>query len=234
MGRSGSGVEVRAASIRIRFSLNGETIVERLTLNGQSLKPTPANVKYAHRVAADVKRRIAQGAFTFAEFFPDSPRAKNDSAPETFGHLADMWLESQGRLADAPERNHGREEMRDIVERLAEHLYGHSRVESLRQQLAMAQFRINFLETASNRKKELFDALSRQLAECQARNAEDGWRQCAKGQRATQWCGATEESIKQANLKLLESVIGEWEKPYGQTDGASFIDRLRRMAEELK
>lgn len=102
MGRSGSGVEVRDSSIRIKFVLDGKTIRERVTLNGKSLEPTPANIKYATRLAADVRRRIAQGIFTFAEFFPDSPRAKaQDKEPETFGKLADLWLEAQGRLADA-------------------------------------------------------------------------------------------------------------------------------------
>ncbi|MEN6540847.1 MAG: tyrosine-type recombinase/integrase [Mizugakiibacter sp.] len=94
-------MEIRAASIRIKFTFRGTIYRERLTLNGQSLKPTPANVKYAHRIAAEVHRRIAQDAFTFSEFFPDSPHARDDVSPETFGHLADMWLESQGRLAEA-------------------------------------------------------------------------------------------------------------------------------------
>lgn len=101
MGRTGTGVEVRASSIRIKFSVGGVTHRERLTLNGKSLPPTPANIKYAHRVAAEVRRRIEAGAFTFAEYFPDSPHAQDDARPETFGHLADVWLRSQGRLAEA-------------------------------------------------------------------------------------------------------------------------------------
>ncbi len=102
MGRSGSGVEVRDSSIRIKFVLDGKTITERITLNGKSLPPTPANIKYATRLSADVRRSIAQGLFSFAEFFPDSPRAKtNERVHETFEHLADLWLEAQGRLAAA-------------------------------------------------------------------------------------------------------------------------------------
>ncbi|WP_396957681.1 Arm DNA-binding domain-containing protein [Nitrosomonas sp.] len=108
MGRSGSGVEVRESSIRIKFVVNGETIRERLTLNGKSLAPTPANIKYAHRLAAEIRRRIAQGAFEFAEFFPDSPRTKLEAErPDTFGDMANLWLEAQGRLAKATRDQYG-------------------------------------------------------------------------------------------------------------------------------
>jgi len=100
MGRVGSGLEVRCSSIRIKFVLNGETIRERLTLNGKALSPTPANVKYAHRLAAEIKRKIAQGVFYYAEFFPDSPRAQANEL-NTFGKLANMWLESKGQLQAA-------------------------------------------------------------------------------------------------------------------------------------
>jgi integrase len=101
MGRKGSGVEARETSIRINFVLEGQPCRERLTLNGKSLPPTPANLKYAARVAADIKRRIAQGVFDYAEFFPDSPRAKAGQDTKTFGALADLWLESKGQLEAA-------------------------------------------------------------------------------------------------------------------------------------
>lgn len=107
MGRIGSGVEARATSIRINFVLNGEPRRERLTLNGKSLPPTPANLKYAARVAADIKRRIAQGIFDFAEFFPDSPHAKTDDNTATFGTLADLWLQSKGQLEAATKDQYG-------------------------------------------------------------------------------------------------------------------------------
>jgi integrase len=108
MGRIGTGVEVRDSSIRILFILNGEKIKERVTLNGKSLEPTPANIKYATRLAADIKRRIAQGAFDYADFFPDSPRAKiEDAKRSTFGDLADLWLKSKGRLEEATKDQYG-------------------------------------------------------------------------------------------------------------------------------
>lgn len=103
MGRTGNGVELRDSSIRIKFKLaDGTECKERLTLNGKALPPTPANHKYAIRLAADVRKHIAQGTFDYAAFFPDSPRARQHQAePDTFGHLADLWLESKGRLASA-------------------------------------------------------------------------------------------------------------------------------------
>lgn len=101
MGRVGSGVETREKSIRIAFVLDGEAIKERLTVGGNALPPTPANLKYAHRVAAEIRRRIALGNFEFAEFFPDSRRAKSALAHNTFGALADLWVKSKGQLAAA-------------------------------------------------------------------------------------------------------------------------------------
>lgn len=101
MGRTGTGVEVRESSIRLKFTLaDGTECKERLTLNGKALPPTPANVKYAGRVAADIRRRIAQGTFNLAEFFPDSPRA-SPQAPHAFGNVADLWLKSKGQLQAA-------------------------------------------------------------------------------------------------------------------------------------
>lgn len=102
MGRKGNGVEVRESSIRLFFVLNGQRIKETLTINGKPMLPTQANIKHAHRVAAAIRRDIEVGVFNYAEHFPDSPRAKtDDSGPATLGELADMWLESQGRLAPA-------------------------------------------------------------------------------------------------------------------------------------
>jgi integrase len=108
MGRAGSGVEARTSSIRVQFVLDGETVRERVMVNGKALPPTPANMKYATRLVADIKKAIALGTFSYADFFPDSPRAKDKGDnPTTFGPLADLWLESQGRLADASQDQYG-------------------------------------------------------------------------------------------------------------------------------
>ena len=102
MGGKGSGVEVRERSIRLFFILNGERVRETLTLNGAPLKPTPANIKHAHRIAEEIRRKIGLEVFRFADYFPDSPRAKKtEDEAITFGKLADLWEESQGRLSAA-------------------------------------------------------------------------------------------------------------------------------------
>lgn len=100
MGRKGSGVEARDNSIRLTFTLNGEPCRETLRAGGKPLPPTPANLKYATRLAADIRRRIALGTFDYSEFFPDSPKAAQ-AAPNTFGTLADLWLDSKGQLEAA-------------------------------------------------------------------------------------------------------------------------------------
>ena len=100
MGRKGSGVEVRESSIRIAFVYNGETCRERLMVAGAAMKPTPANIKYAHRLADEIKRAIALGRFTFTEFFPESSRAAQ-LPPNTFGAIADLWHASKGQLVES-------------------------------------------------------------------------------------------------------------------------------------
>jgi integrase len=108
MGRTGSGVELRDTSIRIKFVLDGETIRERLTVNGKSMLPTPANIKYATRLSAQVQQAIATNTFSFERFFPESKRAKVEvPAEETFGKAADTWLATQGRLSDATKDQYG-------------------------------------------------------------------------------------------------------------------------------
>lgn len=105
MGRSGDGVEIRPKSIRLFFvDPDGVRRRETLTLNGVPMKPTAANVAYARRQADKLRRAIELGTFQLADFFPDSPRAKEatpDPRPTTFGPLADLWLDAQGELAHA-------------------------------------------------------------------------------------------------------------------------------------
>lgn len=100
MGRKGSGVEIRDKSIRLCFVVDGEPLRERLTINGKSLEPTPANVRYAHRVADEIRKKLSMGTFALADYFPDSARVMSNQ-PETLGSLADLWLDSQGRLSAA-------------------------------------------------------------------------------------------------------------------------------------
>jgi integrase len=69
------------------------------TLN---LAPTPPNMKYAARLAETIKRAIEQGSFRYADFFPDSPRAKTGpQAIVTVEAQGEKWLRSKGRLSSA-------------------------------------------------------------------------------------------------------------------------------------
>jgi len=96
MGRQGTGVELREKSIRVSFTLAGK--VERVTLK---LIPTPANERAAVKLMVRVRTAIANGTFTWADYFPEAPQAKA-AAPgstKTFGDWCDLWLETKGRLA---------------------------------------------------------------------------------------------------------------------------------------
>ena len=70
MGRKGSGVEVRGNSIRVQFTFNGKVLRRTLNLDGKPLPPTAANLKYAHRLAGEIRERIRFGSFSLAEYFP--------------------------------------------------------------------------------------------------------------------------------------------------------------------
>ncbi|HTH10468.1 MAG TPA: tyrosine-type recombinase/integrase [Acidovorax sp.] len=80
----------------------GKRCRETLTVAGKPLAPTAANVKYAHRVASEIRDKIRLGTFVLADFFPDSPKAIK-LAPvveeRTFGKWCELWLQTKGRLA---------------------------------------------------------------------------------------------------------------------------------------
>lgn len=61
-------------------------------LNDAPLPPTPANAKYARRVAIEIKRKIQSGAFNYADYFPHSPQAASKvSAGELLFDVMDKW-----------------------------------------------------------------------------------------------------------------------------------------------
>lgn len=91
MGGKGHGVEVRASSIRLFFVFEGKRHRETLMLNGAPLAPTPANLKYAHRLAVEIRERIKHGTFSMAEYFP----ASGNGAGLTVESQLDTWLEAQ-------------------------------------------------------------------------------------------------------------------------------------------
>lgn len=87
------GIELREGSIRIRFTYRGKLRKETLYLNEQPLAPTPANAKYATRLAAEIRKKIADGTFEYAEYFPNSPRANEAAAGVPMLHtVMDTWL----------------------------------------------------------------------------------------------------------------------------------------------
>lgn len=92
MGTRTSGVEVRETSIRIIFSFQGKQRKETLCLDNEPLAPTPANIKYATRIAAEVRDKVRTGLFSYSEYFPNSPRAQENVAG-TVGDFMDRWFD---------------------------------------------------------------------------------------------------------------------------------------------
>jgi integrase len=96
-GRKGSGVQLRANDIRIRFTWNGTRYEIPL-----AWKPSTSNAKAAQKLAADVKDAIRLGVFTFEKFFPDSEHAKKpEPVDQSFATYARLWQESRGNLSEA-------------------------------------------------------------------------------------------------------------------------------------
>ncbi|MDB5760174.1 MAG: putative integrase [Burkholderia sp.] len=84
------GVEIRELSLRIVFSYNGRQVRETLYLDNKPMPPTPANVKYARRVAAEIRSHVKAGTLHYAEYFPHSSRAQAAEAG-TVGDFLDKW-----------------------------------------------------------------------------------------------------------------------------------------------
>lgn len=91
MGRKGDGVEVREKSIRLAFVLDGQEMRKTLKIDGKAMLPTPANVKYARRMAAEIRDRIRHGTFVMSEYFP----SKGDATSLLLGDWLDKWLAAQ-------------------------------------------------------------------------------------------------------------------------------------------
>jgi integrase len=86
------GVDVRPSSIRVTFSYGGKQHRQTLTLNGAPMAPTPANVRYAERLAAEIRERIRLGTFSMAEYFP---AAGDGGTTLTVGTQLDAWMAAQ-------------------------------------------------------------------------------------------------------------------------------------------
>lgn len=94
MGRIGTGVEARDNSIRIHFTLDGQQRKETLRTGGKPMPPTPANIKYASRLAAEIRDKIRHGTFNYADYFPASAHATTGQGT-TVGDCLDIWIKSQ-------------------------------------------------------------------------------------------------------------------------------------------
>lgn len=93
MGEDRGGVEPRANSIRIHFTYQGEHRKETLKTDGKPMPPTPANLKYAARIAAEIRDKIRFDSFVYADYFPASRNATTASGV-SIGDRLDVWFES--------------------------------------------------------------------------------------------------------------------------------------------
>lgn len=91
MGGKNNGVTVRERSIRLSFTYEGQREFQTLMLNGEPMLPTPANIKYAHRLATTIKDKIRHENFSMLEFFP----ASGHGGTHTVGTQLDSWLKAQ-------------------------------------------------------------------------------------------------------------------------------------------
>lgn len=88
----GKGVQVRANSIRVTFTLDGRQQHRTLIVNGAPMAPTPANVRYAERLAAEIRDKIRLGLFVLADYFPASGEA---GLPTTIEQQVKDWIGAQ-------------------------------------------------------------------------------------------------------------------------------------------
>lgn len=88
------GVELRENSIRLKFRYAGVTCRETIYLDNAPLPPTPANAKFARRKAIEIRQKIRDGSFVYADYFPHSPRAllAGNTKP-LFFDVAERWIE---------------------------------------------------------------------------------------------------------------------------------------------
>lgn len=86
------GIEIRKQSIRIRFMFQGKQRNETLYLDNDPLPPTPANIKYAIRIAAEIRDKIRWGTFDYKHYFPHSAQTAAGSAAPLLFDVMDQWV----------------------------------------------------------------------------------------------------------------------------------------------
>jgi integrase len=97
MGRTGGGVKAHGGGIQINLRINGKRI--RPTLD---LKPTPANLKYAERIAEEIRAKQRHGTLDLADYFPGYRHLPAAGKVPLFREMAATYLATtQGELAHA-------------------------------------------------------------------------------------------------------------------------------------
>lgn len=96
MGRTGSGVEIHGAAVRLSFYFDGKRHRRVLTVGDEPMRATQANMKHAARLAEEIKAKIKAGTFVLAEYFPDA----GEAGPTTVERALDRWLAAQ-RVEDS-------------------------------------------------------------------------------------------------------------------------------------
>jgi integrase len=81
------GVQLHRGTLRIWFTWNGQRCFEPL-----NLEPTPNHYTAAARLRREISEKIKYGLFDYADYFPDSPRAKQQKTAVTFGEMSGKWL----------------------------------------------------------------------------------------------------------------------------------------------
>lgn len=88
-----SGVEVRDASIRLRFTLDGKTIAKRLNdADGNALIASDANVRHAARLVEQIKLDIKMGTYAPEKYFADEVEKVEPEPLPTLAEQLDTWL----------------------------------------------------------------------------------------------------------------------------------------------
>lgn len=91
MGRKGDGVEVRDSCIRVTFTFEGQPQRQTLMVNGTTMPPTIANIRFAHRLSTEIRDKIRHNNFSMSEYFP----AGGDGGMLTVTGQLSNWLASQ-------------------------------------------------------------------------------------------------------------------------------------------
>ena len=103
MGNAGRGVEVRDTSIRITFRHKGKAYKKTVKTAGVPIPPTPANIKYAMRLAEEIKAKIKFGTLNVADYFDDEG---DTGSVVTLEQRLRLWLKLQ-TLATSTKRTYG-------------------------------------------------------------------------------------------------------------------------------